>query len=139
MRRAVGYISLIIILGVSLMACSSRSPSEELLRRSTEEIREYLLELAPIGSGMDDIIMLIEESETWEIWNIDRRNGFPMVEGDPLTIGNYVPGAIIVGTQSMRVELGRYRHNIFALYLTYVTTFWAFDNNSMLIDVQVRK
>ena len=85
------------ILGVSLMACSSRSPSEELLRRSTEEIREYLLELAPIGSGMDEVIELVRSNEEWTMRPINNRSGFIMIDGIPSTIDNYVDGAIIIG------------------------------------------
>jgi len=140
MRKVIVYLLTIIILGVSFMGCSSRDPNEELLRRPIEEIREYLLELTPVGSSMNYVAAVIEGNEAWTLWSVNNRNGFAMHNGWPTEPEpNDIAAGNVIGTQRIRAEFGNYRRNILSLYVTHVTVFWGFDENSQLIDIQVRK
>jgi len=139
MKKIIFCILIIVVSGVIFMGCSPRDPHEEFLRQSEEEIREYLLELTPVGSSMSDVLVEIERDEMWTLGFINDRFGFVMIDGRPLTIGNYVPGATIIGTQSIRATPGSYRRDIVSMYLTHVDVFWGFDENSQLIDIQVGK
>jgi len=52
MKKTTVLVLAIIILGVILVRSSSVDPHEEFLRKPVEEIREYLLELTPVGTSM---------------------------------------------------------------------------------------
>ena len=94
------------------------------LRKSEEEIKVNILKLAPIGTNMDEVIQVIECNETWEWQGHINPNGFPAdVNGDP------------IGEKTIKVILGSYRN----IFKTYVVFWWAFDENSKLIEVFVRK
>jgi len=104
------------------------------LRRSQEKIKESILELTPIGMGMDDVLKVIENNKRWEIRYVRydfgyRRPGIPDPADVALGRGTYI------GEKSIRVFLGDYRN----IFITSVTVFWGFDENSKLIDVYVWK
>jgi len=115
-------------------------PDEDLLRRPVEEIREYLLELTPVGTHVTEVVAVIEGRETWRFWGVNERFGFAMRNGRPSEPNpNDIAAGNVIGTQSIRVELGSYWGSMFSIYITHVTVFWGFDENSQLIDIQVRK
>jgi len=82
---------------------------------------------------------VIEGNEMWRIIEVNNRFGFVIINERPMHIGNYIPGVTVVGTQSVRTILGSYRGSILSIYITHVDAFWAFDENSQLIDIQVGK
>ncbi|MBQ7012194.1 MAG: hypothetical protein IJN63_10855 [Clostridia bacterium] len=98
------------------------------LRRSAEQITEDILELTPIGSSMEDVIRVIESKKSWEWSGEVYPFGFLKQPPPP-------EERTEVGVQSIDVFLGDYRN----IFVTSVTVFWAFDENSVLIDVWVWK
>ena len=139
MKRIIIGILSIVILGTIPTRCSPPDPSEELLRKPVEEIREYLLELTPVGTSMDDVLAVVRGNDM-RLVSVNDRFGFAMRNGRPSTPdSNDVALGNVVGVQSVRAILGSYWSTFFALYITHVDVFWAFDENSQLIDIQVRK
>jgi len=116
------------------------------LRKSEESIREDILELAPIGSTMEEVIETIENNREWtnEYAIYDRGYGIIRVgtEGNHKyfpTI-NYYEGqrtfVKTVGIKTIRLDIGNY-HSL--LSGTIVLVHWGFDENEKLIDVAVGK
>lgn len=96
------------------------------LRRSESSIRTVLLEKAPLGSSMNDVRSLIQ-AESWEVAYDDESRGF---------LDQRVRPSKVVGSASIRAELGSYQG---LPWRVYVTVFWGFDNEGRLIDVWVWK
>ena len=96
------------------------------LRRSESDIRAELLERAPLGSSMSDVRSLIQE-RSWEVAYDDESRGF---------LDQRVRPPQVVGTSSIRAELGNYQG---LPWRTFVTVFWGFDAEGKLIDVWVWK
>jgi len=110
------------------------------MQQSEEEIREYLLELTPIGMNMEEARRVIEyhfQIEEWGYgpWGIDYQNGV-WRRFDP-RIHAYRPSHI--GVKSLNLRLGRYRRSGRILATTFVHVGWGFDENSELVDVYVSK
>jgi len=99
------------------------------LRRSTERIREDVLQFTPIGTSKDEVLEIINESE-WEFLGAGVLHG--------VSLGHvFLDGTQgTVGTQSARAVLGRYGIRPFR---SIVQTWWAFDENGKLIDVFVMR
>ena len=94
------------------------------LRMRESFIETSLLKMAPLGSSSDEVQRALE------------RKGFhPTL----IPTGFYkqkVPAKPeVVGTTSIRVELGEYR----SPFVTSVSAFWGFDKEGKLIDVWVWK
>ena len=101
------------------------------LRKSEKAIREQVLAVVPITTSMDLVIESINNHTNWEIVWISNEHGYMLDDSGK-------PGERLgksVGVMSMRVHLGTYR----TLFLTDVTAYLAFDNDSKLIDVAIRK
>jgi len=141
MKRIILFALSIIILGTAIPTrCSRPDPSEELLRKSTEEILEYLLEITPVGSRIQDVLALINSNEDWTLRYVNNSYGFAMRNGRPSEPSSAdIADGNVVGTQSVRVLIGSYWSSPIAIYITHVAVFWAFDGNSNLVDIQVRK
>jgi hypothetical protein len=100
------------------------------LRQSVEQIREDILELTPIGMGMDDVVEILEavgNDRKWWPLHINNNRGVVM--------GELGRSGATVGVQSIRVNMGGYR----GVFYTSVLAWWAFDENSELIDVFVTR
>ena len=97
------------------------------LKKSEEEIRRDILNAAPLGSAMEDVISILERNKYKIAW-INYEQGFNDHRLRPPKI---------VGKKSVRAELGEYRGILFLK--TSVTVFFAFDNNKKLIDLRVHK
>ena len=113
------------------------------LRQSHEQIREEILELTPIGTSMDDVFRVVESNEKWKIDEYRNQNQGYLV---PATVSTSEP----IGEKSVKANIGVYsgefRFNTdpinafwFAIFTTGVNVYWAFDENSKLIEVFVHK
>lgn len=96
------------------------------LRKSQEQITEDILKLTPIGTSMEDVIKVIESRRKWELEHINYENGYRYRKEKEDKI---------IGEKSIRVFIGDYRN----VFVTSVTVFWGFDENSKLIEVWVWK
>ena len=108
-------------------------PEEQMLRSSEEEIRESILEFTAIGMSFEDVENVINDNEEWKIRHISER-GYAVNNGVP---GTYTSYDYRVGEKSIQGWIGGYQSGIF--FWTDVLVFWAFDENSELIDIAVRK
>ena len=97
---------------------------DPLLIEPSKYIREYLLELTPIGTSIEDVLEVIYKNEEWRIDRINYEQG-------------YIEETRIIGEKSIRVMIGEYKKS-FDFY-TAVEVSWGFDENSKLIDIYVRK
>ena len=104
------------------------------LRWPQEFIRERILKLTPIGTNMEDVIKTIEGKEKWETRYINYEHGY-MRPGRPESADIALGRETIVGEKSIRVFIGEYRN----IFITSVTVFWGFDENSKLIEIYVWK
>ena len=103
------------------------------LRRSSEQIREDMLKLTPIGTSMDDVLEVITNNQKWKIRYIREWVGFRMTGGRP---SEGVPDSNNnVGVKSIRVYLGQYG----IIFATGVSVFYGFDEDSKLIEIGVKK
>ena len=112
----------VVILGVIAVTYATN-----LLRKPEEEIKANILELTPIGTSMDDVINVIESNESWVVMYISDRGGVP--QGELGKVGD------AIGEKTISVILGSYRN----IFKTYVVFWWAFDENSKLIEVFIEK
>lgn len=104
------------------------------LRRSQKHIRKDILKLTPIGTSMDDVIMVIAENQKWKVRYISDEFGYSRPgPSDPVDAA--LGRRTIVGEKSIRVFIGEYRN----IFITSVTVFWGFDEDSKLIEVYVWK
>ncbi|MCL2802259.1 MAG: hypothetical protein FWD28_10940 [Treponema sp.] len=118
------YTILIIILFAFTSSCLD---SNNLLRKPDEKIKEEILALTPIGSSMEDVIRVIDGNEDW-LWY----QRYIVPRGYPEN-ANY---NTFIGSRSIRVILGFYRHGLFSVG---VSCYWGFDENDNLLDVRIRK
>jgi len=95
------------------------------LQRTEGRIREDVLELAPRGTPMDDVILTIEDSTRREISYMDEERGY------------FTDGRFTVGEKSIEVFMGE--HFNFRTLRTPVSAGFAFDGEGRLIDVFVQK
>jgi len=102
------------------------------LSRTNEQIRADMLELFPIGTSMDDVIQAIENNDDWTIRLINHRHGYSFDRDIPRTDNS---GTIIIGEQYIKVYIGQYTPFV----IIDVSLFFGFDENSMLIDIAVKK
>ena len=95
------------------------------LRRPVGNIRENILELTPIGSNMEDVMIVIKDNIKWRFMGGSYEYGYVNY--------TYAPGSRTVGVKHLTAELGK------SSYFWYVVVSWGFDENSKLIDVYVTK
>ena len=147
---------IIIFIFFAAMALNSyliaSADSENPLRLPVEYLREGVLELTPLGTSMGDVIEIIESEgidRGWHNIRISRQFGVNVsamwmwrnrVGPDEHDRQLREGGSIIIGGQSINVIMGRYDAFIQGLlFTTHVNIWWAFDENSELIDVFVDK
>ena len=112
-------ISLIMIVAVAIFLSNP-------LRKSNDQIRESVLEITPLGTNMEDVLKVIETKKKWKVvWiNNDYKHEFTDLSGD-----------FVIGTTSIKASIGKYRN----FFEVDVQVYWGFDENSKLIEVEVRK
>jgi len=108
------------------------------LRRPQGILKNYILQLTPIGTNIEDVIEIIEMRRTWEILNINFDSGYlhpgPQIPGWPTAQS----GASIIGEQSISI-FGNYRAFYYLFLNKTVYIFWGFDADGKLIKVYVDK
>ena len=124
MRKMLVYIILaLLVIGLGIFAVScTLNP----LRKSEEDIRTAILEITPIGMSINDTLSAIE-NKGWISDGINHLRGVSSVEIQALNE--------TVGSKSIKANVGEY--TIF--FETRVLVWWAFDEDSKLLDVFVRK
>ncbi len=124
MRKTIVYIILallVIALGIVVISCSSNP-----LRKSEADIKTTILESTPIGMDIDDALSVIENNG-WTTAGINHSRGVSSAEIQHLNEN--------VGSKSIKADIGRYT----TFFETKVSAWWAFDDDSKLVDVFVRK
>jgi len=106
------------------------------LRKSEDGIRADLLKLIPLDTEMQEAISIVKGKDKWTIDWVDEEDG--------IVVGPYGPGTVLVlnnekriGEKSMLVYLGYYYKYCFIQ--TDVSAFFAFDENSKLIEIAILK
>jgi len=126
---AIAIFSVVVIVAILVL-------SNPLRRRSEERIRTVMLNHTPIGMSMDEVIGVIENNDNWEIRRT-RDHGYAIRSGVPdITIMRGDKN--IVGVKAMEVTIGSYNFFFVAGKMT-VYVFYAFDEDSKLIDIAVVK
>jgi len=112
------------------------------LSRPESAIRRDMLIITPIGTSMDDVLKVIEE-RGWHLTYARKTAGYFLYSralrdhvSDVATSRQLESGrSVEIGTQSIRIHLGRYR----VILDIYVDVYFAFDDDSKLIDVAIRR
>jgi hypothetical protein len=108
------------------------------LSRPQSAIRRDLLRITPVGTSMEDVLKVIEERE-WTLRWTSNTYGYFITRGhvnDGATRRQIEDGiSVEVGKQSIRIYLGRYR----VIFAIDVGVYYAFDEDSRLIDIAIRK
>lgn len=95
------------------------------LRQPETAIRESLLQDTPLGSSLS-VVRVYAQEQGWDIQCVNEEGGFYDQRTRP---------AKVTGQQSLRASLGDYH----SPFLTEVTVFWGFDEQSRLMDIWVWK
>jgi len=106
------------------------------LRKLPEEIKIIFLEFTPVGTSMEDVLYVIKDNEEWESGYVNDKQGYTVFRG---RVGDYIPNDLesyFVGVKSIRATVGTYYNGYL---LTHVEIFWGFDEDSNLVDLDVRK
>ena len=123
MRIAISVLSILLVTIIILSIVMLSNP----LQKPIDELKAEILELTPIGTSMNDVLALIN-NKGWEIRYAFNDRGVPSSEVD-------TGGLTYVGEKSIRATIGTYYNPA----LVYVVVFWAFDENSNLMDIFVAK
>jgi len=110
------------------------------LSRPKSAIRRDILRITPLGTNMEDVLRIIEERE-WKFTYTSETNGYFVQDSRPEffeinLIGNR-DNVVVIGEKSIRTSIGKY--NRFFVVGTYVQVFYAFDEDSNLVDVAIGK
>ena len=78
------------------------------LRRSEEQIRDDMLKLTPIGTNMEEVVVILEKNNKWEIRYISK-HGYSMIGGWPTEPSPHeIEQNTVIGKKSINVYLGSY-------------------------------
>lgn len=111
------------------------------LIRTPEGIRRHLLRTTPIGTSMEDVVLIADEISNSSCPNRIRirDHGVVLHPRDPLRPTNFLPadliGSTVSGDQSVRIHLGHYR----IIFRIDVVAFYAFDEDGKLIEIFISK
>lgn len=123
-KKRIIILAIIVTVVLIVIAVESFNP----IRKSDEEITEYILTLIPMGSSIEEVIDVIEARKIYG-WKWD---------GRVFSVG-ILYGSIFDleerGSSSIKVKLGTYLGS----FPTFVFAEFGFDENSKLIDVFVHK
>ena len=97
------------------------------LYRSEEKIREYVLEITPIGTSMDEVLAVIEKQEKWKLRHVIHENGY--LNSDYASSNSEYT---IVGEKHILVRLGITWWFAYGVY-----AYLGFDSHEMLIDARI--
>jgi len=136
------YLGVTLMGGVIFMAFPFTSPrwmtGAISLSRPESAIRRDLLRITPIGTSKEEVLSVIEERGWTLMWTRvtagyflnrgrvgDGPNPFMVESGESFEIG----------TQSLRMHLGRFR----MILDIDVCAYYAFDEDSKLVDIAIRR
>lgn len=106
------------------------------LRWSKEHLKKHLLKITPIGTSMENVIDIIESNEEWTILSTDDTHGYLLIGGTPeMSRRTTSNPEETIGEKSIEAFIGEY--NVWLL--RRVSAYWAFDENSNLINIDVCK
>ena len=106
------------------------------MRRPNPMPTNYVLNLTPPGTHIDDVVSIVGGHRDWNIARINREQGF--VHPMPHTIRPRSEGwPVIIGDKSIRVDPGYYRFGL--LTRTAVAIYYGFDADGYLVEVFVRR
>jgi len=133
-RVFIAVVAIILIGAIASMLipikCTNRLTSSISLARPNAAIRRDLLRITPIGTSMEDVRNILEESGWWYL-RINRGN---FMERNRLVLSDTARTArsVEIGTQTIGIpSLGR------VLLVSHVSVHYAFDENSKLIDIAI--
>ncbi len=147
--KIIGFIALTVILVVVVTETSNP------LRRSNEQIKESILELTPIGTNKEQIIAEIEANKQWHKnkykdlyenmfdgkyqhfdYGYAIRNGMLLIRYH----GGQYDDSEMIGKEAMKAPIGTYTNFAYGFpFDTTVYVYWAFDENSNLVDIAITK
>lgn len=114
------------------------------ISRSDADVRAYVLQQIPVGTGWEDVISVAGDKE-WEIRETRTARGLRINDAagtasiaseDEMQEGaENKENVRIVGEQAMFVHLGEYR----MIFHTAVFAYLAFDENGELIEAAIRR
>lgn len=140
MKKIMMYVLLALLVIVVVMVMIGLSNP---LRKPQEQIRASMLELTPIGTSMEDVLKVIGSNKKWETMYVNDKNG--VSQGEFGKVGENI------GEKSIRVMIGKYNFDpqfdkdeilgsiLYTFIDRYVSVYWAFDEDSKLIEISVRK
>jgi len=129
-KRKKTYIFILIFLIIAIIIFI---PLLNPLEWSNESIRKRMFRLAPIGTSMEDLLIIIEKND-WKIKATFTR-GYTLVHGIPgPPVPDYMLGenSISIGEKAIEVIVGN-------IIFGSVGVFYAFDGNDKLVDIAVIK
>ena len=147
MKKIMMYVLLALLVIIVVMVMIGLSNP---LRKPQEQIRASMLELTPIGTSMEDVLKVIGSNEKWEMMYANDKNGYSILGGRPSEPSPNETDTI-VGKKSIRATIGKYNFDpqfdkdeilgsiLYTFIDRYVSVYWAFDEDSKLIEVSVRK
>jgi hypothetical protein len=107
------------------------------LSRPESAIRRDLLRITPVGTSKEDVIRVIDE-RGWTLRWTRATSGYYIVRGrasDGATPAQLEDGtAVEIGTQSIRIDLGSFFRDFIG-----VDVYFAFDEDSNLVDIAIRR
>ncbi|MCL2388466.1 MAG: hypothetical protein FWC89_13105 [Defluviitaleaceae bacterium] len=109
------------------------------IQRPRGMVRNYILEITPMGTHIDDVINIIEGRDSWTLGRVDFEMGFsPQTSVRPCPERH--PYLTVIGEMAVFANLGRYRAWYVMFGAPYVQVFarWGFDADGNLIEVLVQ-
>jgi len=140
-------VALLVIFSALVIAsihASTSQTSRSFMQQSEEEIREYLLELTPIGMNMEEARRVIEHRFQIDEWAYGHGAGRSFIDYENGIVRRYAPGIDPymppqIGVKAIQIHLGQYRRSGRLLASTFVFAAWGFNENSELVDVHISK
>jgi len=94
-----------------------------LFLRTENQIRNNLLTLMPIGTSINEVSAVIEETNNWRVMHSSTERGYINTR--------YSQGNQVIGEQYISVALGR------SSFLWDIKSSWVFDGDGILMDIYV--
>ena len=127
---------IILLLGIAVLVVFHLAINP--LCRPETSIRNYILRLTPLGTDIEEVILILENRDELEVRYINYSNGY-IYQGSPIAswpTNEY--GMSVIGDKSIKVE-GSYRA-IYKLFLeSVVDVCYGFDVDGKLVEVTVSK
>ena len=105
------------------------------LLRTTNSIQRNLLRITPLGTSIDDVVIIIVNNANWGLFSVHEDWGVLLLGYRLPTFGSPRDGSTVIGSKSVIVNLGN--HSFFLSF--NVRAFFAFDEDGKLIDILVRR